>query len=619
MSYRVQVQRRRGAALALASVLCLPAPAVLAADYKDDVGYTALAAELGSGKPDGTGVPVTQVEASQIVNGNPAWMPDPANPEFAGKTIIDKSGATPGLYSNHANGVGQFFYGLGSSVAPGVTSISAYSADAWLGSNFLRTPVSGAGNQPLFTNSRVANHSWVGTTSNGTTNYDGAILRRLDWVIARDDFTTAVGLNNGTNSPLMSSAFNAIGVGKNDGGQASGTVNVGLSPNFDTVYTAGRAKPDIIAPEPSSSGATAMVSSAAALLVQVGHNNAALSTDPVEQFTGNRNGDVIRNAERSEVIKAALMAGAMRSTTGLVAAPNITDYRVSPANQTSNGLDRRYGAGLLNVRNSYYIIAAGEKNSLQDSAAGGGLAGLRGFDYDRRFGGAAGTNDVGTYNFPAQATQAWLDFALVWNLYINGGTVNYFNSTAVLYNLDVNLYDITVPASPVLVASSSSTLDNTENLHVLLTAGRTYQVQVVRPASQATFDWDYGAAWQLTPVLPDVDGDGVTDSLDNCPLTANASQADGDGDTLGDACDNCTTHANADQFDADGDGYGNMCDGDFNNSGFVNAQDSTIFRALLGTTDPLGDLNHNGWVNSQDSTIFRTLTGLPPGPSAFAP
>ncbi len=35
----------------------------------------------------------------------------------------------------------------------------------------------------------------------------------------------------------------------------------------------------------------------------------------------------------------------------------------------------------------------------------------------------------------------------------------------------------------------------------------------------------------------DSDGDGVIDSLDNCPLVYNPSQADSDGDGVGDACE----------------------------------------------------------------------------------
>ena len=35
----------------------------------------------------------------------------------------------------------------------------------------------------------------------------------------------------------------------------------------------------------------------------------------------------------------------------------------------------------------------------------------------------------------------------------------------------------------------------------------------------------------------DLDGDGISDSVDNCPGVANADQADNDGDGAGDVCD----------------------------------------------------------------------------------
>ncbi len=589
----------RAAVPAVVAGVALPLAAV-AADYRDDIGHASLAAELGAAMPSGLGVPVCQVEPAVPVGANSAWMPDVTNTEFLGKTIVDQSGGASGLYSSHATDVARVFYGLTASAAPGINSISGYEANAWLGSNFLRTPLMGNGAQPLSTAARVANHSWVGTTTdtvNGT-SYDSSILRRLDWVIAQDEFITMVGVNNGGyNVPILSSSFNAIAVGRSDGAHAAGTVNVGLTP-YDTTYTAGRVKPDLVAPSSTTSEATGIASAAASLLVQTGHSNSALSTDPVSRFTTNRASNTIWNAERAEVIKAALMAGSLRSTSGNVAAPDITDYRLAVGNQTSNGLDRRFGAGQLNIANSYRIIAAGEKNSLQDSSSGGGQAGLRGFDYDPRFGGAVGTNnDAATYYFPVQATDASFTFALVWNLRINGGSTGNFNSTAYFYNLDVLLYDVTNSASPVLVASSASTTENTENLNLLLTAGHAYSVQVKRAATQGTFDWDYGAAWQIIPQLPlDADGDGVLDSVDNC-----------------------INHVNADQFDADGDDYGNRCDGDFNNNGATNSQDTTILRGTLGSSNPLTDLNHNGIVNSQDTTIFKGLLGQPPGPSGLAP
>jgi hypothetical protein len=53
-------------------------------------------------------------------------------------------------------------------------------------------------------------------------------------------------------------------------------------------------------------------------------------------------------------------------------------------------------------------------------------------------------------------------------------------------------------------------------------------------------------------VFPDGDGDGIRDSLDNCPGVANTDQNNHDGDLLGDFCDP----------DGDGDGVLNDDEGD---------------------------------------------------------
>ena len=54
------------------------------ADWKSDIGFTALQNELGVNLPTGAGVKVTQVEAS-------LGKPDPGNAEFAGDTFTLKT------------------------------------------------------------------------------------------------------------------------------------------------------------------------------------------------------------------------------------------------------------------------------------------------------------------------------------------------------------------------------------------------------------------------------------------------------------------------------------------------------------------------------------------------
>jgi hypothetical protein len=80
-----------------------------------------------------------------------------------------------------------------------------------------------------------------------------------------------------------------------------------------------------------------------------------------------------------------------------------------------------------------------------------------------------------------------------------------------------------------------------------------------------TFVGTYSDDVRLTmvPIIEDTtdtDGDGIGDSLDNCPSTPNPTQADTDGDGVGDACDNCPTVANPGQEDSDGDGIGDACE-----------------------------------------------------------
>jgi len=72
----------------------------------------------------------------------------------------------------------------------------------------------------------------------------------------------------------------------------------------------------------------------------------------------------------------------------------------------------------------------------------------------------------------------------------------------------------------------------------------------------------------------DTDGDGVQDAEDDCPLAADAGQADADGDFIGDACDACPLVFDPSSPNMDGDGIPDACDCDADGDGFVNPGDN---------------------------------------------
>ena len=136
-----------------------------------------------------------------------------------------------------------------------------------------------------------------------------------------------------------------------------------------------------------------------------------------------------------------------------------------------------------------------------------------------------------------------------------------------------------------------------------------YSIRVQTSDGTATYSKTFSIS--ISDVDEDSDGDGITNSLDNCPSTANANQADTDGDGVGDVCDNCINTSNANQLDTDGDGIGNDCDDDDDNDGVPDSQDAfptNSTESIDSDGDGIGDeldpdADNDGMADEKDNCI----------------
>lgn len=326
--------------LVVAGLLLISMPSLMA-DWQDDVGYQFLKDTLGPSLPLGTGVQVSQIEASESGT-TLKYAPQAGTGSFngtgfhyTGKTFTIQSGATTA--SGHAGTVARFFYGNNTnpasgpaSIAPGVTSIHNYVAGHPASTTSFLDQLGSGSTPPYIETSRVQSHAWISSSTNSGGSAENDILRRLDLAIDRDGFLAVTGMNNLASSSmpyLIGAGYNALGVGLSNGGHSHGPIRSGLDGQ-------GRIKPEIVAPESATSWATGIVASAGTMLYQT----------LLDHFPS------VPQARQSLLIRAALLAGATKE-----------EFSVWDRKK-SRPLDDRYGLGELNAAHSYRILAAGEQN-----------------------------------------------------------------------------------------------------------------------------------------------------------------------------------------------------------------------------------------------------------------
>jgi hypothetical protein len=423
-------------------------------------GLDALVARVGAGnQPTGVNVRVGQVEARV-----PGFIPDPTFPEFAGKTFYIHSPSP--TVSGHATVVGQFYYGNSTSIAPGVYDVDCWEANSWLGFGFLH----GANPAPPnLSPCKVVNNSWIGTAS-------VLYLRKLDAVIGAQGLIICSGVNNGTGPldvPLLSHLFNGIAVGRSDGQHHAG----GTLPGYDI---AGRQKPEIVAPAGATSYATPLVAGAAALLVETARTDASLSVNP--------------DAERPEVIKAALLAGAEHRPGWTNGAPATGPMRGA----TTTPLDLLWGVDEVDVNKSHWILT-GDVQPSAASAASAIDAAHAGWDSV-----SITSGQSLFWRFDLEALKPHVSVIATWNRQVAADLTSFTipDCDLELWSVDAlgNLTSLVgnggVGAFGGGNVASASLLDNVEHLYIADLAPGQYALEL-RRTSDALPAWTVAVAWEF--------------------------------------------------------------------------------------------------------------------------
>ncbi|MCP4464178.1 MAG: hypothetical protein GY819_15410 [Planctomycetaceae bacterium] len=446
-----------------------------AQQWKTDVGFTQLSSEFGSGLETGLGVSVMFAE---VANGGGDYLPNVTSSNFGSKTFVYGSG--PSATNSHSNSMSTNFYGSVGSIAPEVGDdplkpVTAFEANDWI--NFGMGYATGS--DPNLQPYAASNHSYIATLGGSFTEAVAVdLLERLDFSINQTEMTTLVGSSNSTGGQLPAlwvHGYNCITVGVTDGTHAASET----APTY--LYGDGRIKPEIVAPSSVTSFSTPMVASAAALLHEAG-----AGTDAV----------------RSETMKAILLAGATK------------DEFDAWSRTPTQPLDLRFGAGELNVYNSYYIQAGGEFDG-QTGVPVSSVA-LNGWDYEPEI--IAGSDRFYELVVPENTLIDELSILLTWNMAITDADPSgSFLAVQSLADMNLTLSDSDNGFESQVVDFSDSEVDNIEHIYLKNLMPGTYHFRV-----NSDMDMDFGIAWrgstQSVPMIAALgrkllDGLGIAGSL----------------------------------------------------------------------------------------------------------
>jgi hypothetical protein len=522
-------------AAAVGLAVALAGLSAAAQSWQSAIDYTKLQTRLGGQIPVGVGGLLSMAEGQSPVNSG-AYYVNTALAEFSGAAdpsltpvqLTDGSGNPGAGVSNHATAVATYFFGDQTSMAKGANQVVLYEAGHWLTGGGLHYNTSAP---PEEQNYRVQNHSWIVYTLGSSSN-DLSALRRFDHVIDAEEMTAVVGANNYIaavqhHPALFAHSYNAIVVGRSDSFHSRGTtgVHTGTIPGqtspsqYGAAYGAGRYRPDIVAPLPVTSHTSPMVGSAAAMLHEV-----VSGTD----------------ASRSETMKAILLAGATKQEFATFDDPLVPGVDNNPWDRTpTRPLDDIFGAGELNVYNSYLIQLGGQYAGSQTIPTT--IVGSYGWDYQDHKG-DAGVGDI-YYNFevPEGSSAEELSIILSWNAKVTDTTPapGTFTPIESLQNLNLRFYDSSDAFMGSLIDESISTVDNVEHIYQTDLQPGTYTLKVSGAA-----DWDFGLAWRMTTkfdqISADFDEDGDVDGSDfltwqkNLGKLLGATHGEGDADGDGD-------------------------------------------------------------------------------------